>query len=407
MQGEGGKRVVLRHQRVQGECGPVGSHPQQVDVLLAEQPPAQRADVQHPDDVAADEQGHAQQAPDAPVDQQRVPNRGVVHGGEDDRLAGRRDPAGEAGAKRDAHALTDLFLDPARSGRDQLPGRPVEQQHGCGVGLEHLLHALDQGPEQRLLVEPGQRGVRHRLDVAQAAAGHPPGARVAGRGERHRAQATPTHRPKLGLTGADAQGWGRPGRFQGRQQRDILLRVTELSVSVSTADGEGGSRTVVRLIGEADVTTPVLGEVLSAEAAKKPRFLLVDMSGLTFIDSGALHEIVRLHRSLRADGGLLALISPSLSVARVLQLSALDQVIPVYGSVEEAAARERRSGGRFDGQAEGVGRVPQALVVADERGEFGPQFVSGGQVDGVQAAERAVSDDFGRRRDVVDADQCD
>ena len=110
-------------------------------------------------------------------------------------------------------------------------------------------------------------------------------------------------------------------------------------MSVSTADGEDGSRAVVRLIGEADVTTPVLGEVLSAEAAKKPHLLLLDMSGLTFIDSAALHEIVRVYRWVRADGGLMALISPNPSVARVLQLSALDQVIPVYGSVEEAGAR--------------------------------------------------------------------
>jgi anti-sigma B factor antagonist len=115
--------------------------------------------------------------------------------------------------------------------------------------------------------------------------------------------------------------------------------VTELSVSVRTIDGEGGPGTVVRLAGEADVTTRMLGEVLSAEAAKKPRFLLVDMSGLVFIDSAALHEIVLAHRRLRADGCRLALISPGPAVARVLQLSALDQVIPVHGSVEEAAAQ--------------------------------------------------------------------
>jgi anti-anti-sigma factor len=113
------------------------------------------------------------------------------------------------------------------------------------------------------------------------------------------------------------------------------LCVTELSVSVSTEDGESGSRTVVRLVGEADVTTSVLGDVLGAEAAKKPRLLLVDMSRLTYIDSAALHEIVRAYRSLRADGCLLALISPTPAVARVLQLSALDQVIPVHASVEE------------------------------------------------------------------------
>ena len=67
----------------------------------------------------------------------------------------------------------------------------------------------------------------------------------------------------------------------------MITGVTELSVSVSVEDREGGSRTVVRLAGEADVTTPALAEVLDAEAAKKPRLLLVDVSGLTFIDSAA------------------------------------------------------------------------------------------------------------------------
>jgi anti-sigma B factor antagonist len=109
----------------------------------------------------------------------------------------------------------------------------------------------------------------------------------------------------------------------------MITGVTELSVSVSVENCEGSSRTVVRLVGEADVTTPALAEILAAETAKKPRLLLVDISGLTFIDSAALHEIVQAHRKLRADGCELALIGPTRAVARILQLSALDQVIPV------------------------------------------------------------------------------
>ncbi len=152
---------------MQGERGPVCGQLQQFDVLLPKQPAAQRADVQHADDFAAGVQGNAEQGLNAPVHQQRVPHRGVVHRGEDDRLVGRRDPAGETGTQRDAHALPDFFLDAARGGGDQLPGRLVEQQHGGGVSPEHDLHPLDQGMEQRLLVEPRQRGIRHRLDVAQ------------------------------------------------------------------------------------------------------------------------------------------------------------------------------------------------------------------------------------------------
>jgi anti-sigma B factor antagonist len=119
----------------------------------------------------------------------------------------------------------------------------------------------------------------------------------------------------------------------------MITAVTELSVSVSVEDGDDGSRTVVRLAGEADVTTPALAEVLGAEAAKRPRLLLVDVSGLTFIDSAALHEIVRAHRELRAEGCLLALVGPSRGVARILELSALDQVLSVHATAEEAGAQ--------------------------------------------------------------------
>lgn len=87
------------------------------------------------------------------------------------------------------------------------------------------------------------------------------------------------------------------------------------------------------------VTTRALAEVLGAEAAKKPRLLLVDISGLVFIDSAALHEIVRVHRELKADGSLLALVGPTPEVARILQLSGIDQVIPVHARAEDADAQ--------------------------------------------------------------------
>ena len=46
----------------------------------------------------------------------------------------------------------------------------------------------------------------------------------------------------------------------------------------------------------------------------------------------ALHQIVQAHRKLRADGCRLELVGPSRAVARILQLSAIDQVIPVRAS---------------------------------------------------------------------------
>jgi anti-anti-sigma factor len=116
----------------------------------------------------------------------------------------------------------------------------------------------------------------------------------------------------------------------------IITIVTELSVLVSTQDRANGARTLIRLTGEADATTPALAETLAAECARKPRPLLLDMAGLAFIDSAAIHDVIRAHRALRASGGRLALISPSPIVARILQLTAVDTIISVHPSADDA-----------------------------------------------------------------------
>jgi anti-sigma B factor antagonist len=110
--------------------------------------------------------------------------------------------------------------------------------------------------------------------------------------------------------------------------------VTELSVNVAT--GQAGSPLVVRLAGEADVTTNALAEVLAAETAKEPQLLLVDVSELASIDSAALQEFSRANRRLRARGGQLALVGPAGAVARIIELTALDQVFPIYATAEAA-----------------------------------------------------------------------
>jgi anti-anti-sigma factor len=97
-------------------------------------------------------------------------------------------------------------------------------------------------------------------------------------------------------------------------------------------------------VGEADITTLVLNETLDAETTKRPRVLLVDASGLTFIDSSALHQIIRAHRRLRASGCLLAIVAPSKQVARILALTGLDTVVPVYATAEEAGTRCQDAG---------------------------------------------------------------
>jgi anti-sigma B factor antagonist len=117
--------------------------------------------------------------------------------------------------------------------------------------------------------------------------------------------------------------------------------VSELSISVTVPQLGDGPCTVIQVVGEADLTTGSLREVLTAEAAKKPSLLLVDLRALQFIDSGALRMITIAYQQLRRDGGTLALVHPASVVARVLQVMGIDQLIPVYDSVDEAIAATR------------------------------------------------------------------
>jgi anti-anti-sigma factor len=120
--------------------------------------------------------------------------------------------------------------------------------------------------------------------------------------------------------------------------------VTELSVSVTVHDTEAGPCIVVALVGEADVTTKEMAEVFAAEAARRPRLLVVDLSALSFMDSASLGVIVRAHRVLRQNGGSVALVRPTPVAARVLELAGIVGYIPVYQTVAEALLPRGRPG---------------------------------------------------------------
>lgn len=116
--------------------------------------------------------------------------------------------------------------------------------------------------------------------------------------------------------------------------------VAPLRASVTTHESGAQPYTLVELAGEADVLdTEALQGVLETQARKRPGLLVIEMSGLQFMDSAALHAILRAHRMLVRDGGRLVLVSPHDTVARVLQMTEVDRIVPVYASVAEAVAR--------------------------------------------------------------------
>jgi anti-anti-sigma factor len=116
--------------------------------------------------------------------------------------------------------------------------------------------------------------------------------------------------------------------------------VTPLTASVTTGSSGPQAYTLVELAGEADVTAiATLHDLLEGETSKRPGLLIIEMSALRYMDSAALHEILRAHVALGAAGGRLALVSPHEVVERVLHMTEVDKVVPVYSSVADAAGR--------------------------------------------------------------------
>jgi anti-sigma B factor antagonist len=112
-----------------------------------------------------------------------------------------------------------------------------------------------------------------------------------------------------------------------------------LTVSVTARESAGEPYTLVEVAGEADVTnTDDLRRLLDDEVSQQPRMMIIDLSGLRFMDSSALHTLLRVSRSMDRQGGVLALVSPQPAVAKILRLTTADRLIPVFDTVADAAA---------------------------------------------------------------------
>jgi anti-sigma B factor antagonist len=109
------------------------------------------------------------------------------------------------------------------------------------------------------------------------------------------------------------------------------------NVALSVDDFDGYA--VVALCGELDLfdTSDVASHLIAAVAAYGPS-VIVDLAGLTFIDSCGLGVLARVLRWTRESGGDLSLAAPKQQVRRVLEITGLIDVFAVYPSVKQAVS---------------------------------------------------------------------
>lgn len=125
----------------------------------------------------------------------------------------------------------------------------------------------------------------------------------------------------------------RPKRPQDR----ALARDSEAPLEVDVrAVGFG---TVVAIAGELDLgTAPRLNAALGSSAVVQSDAVLVDLSGVTFMDSTGLKLLLTLDNDLRGRGGRMAIACPDGAARLLFDVTGIDVHLQLYASRAAAEA---------------------------------------------------------------------
>ena len=125
---------------------------------------------------------------------------------------------------------------------------------------------------------------------------------------------------------------------EGAADRRARRLAAEASVRACRMDVEHGEdRTILILTGEFDASCVVRFERIFRDAVDDPRpFLVVDMRGVTFIDSTGLALLLRSEAASRQDGFELEILrSPAPAVRSALEASGLERLLPFVDDGDE------------------------------------------------------------------------
>lgn len=110
-------------------------------------------------------------------------------------------------------------------------------------------------------------------------------------------------------------------------------------MELSLATREMAGHTVVQVRGEVDIyTSSLLRERLVELAEAGARQVVVDLSGVDFLDSSGLGVLVGALKRLRTADGDLSLVCTSEKLLKIFRITALDRVFALHDTVEAAIA---------------------------------------------------------------------
>lgn len=106
------------------------------------------------------------------------------------------------------------------------------------------------------------------------------------------------------------------------------------------SDSPAGSALVLQVEGELDAhTVPIFAERLAGTITAGDVDVVVDLAGVSFIDSAGLSVLLNGFRRATRRGRSFVLAAPSDRVKRVLEVTGLAATFGLYDSVDEALAK--------------------------------------------------------------------
>jgi anti-sigma B factor antagonist len=99
--------------------------------------------------------------------------------------------------------------------------------------------------------------------------------------------------------------------------------------------------TLVRAKGKLSLET--VNDFIKALRPEPANYLVLDMSGVTFLDSAGVGSLVSLFVNRRSQGKTFALAALAPQAGAVVTVAGLQNLLPVYKSVEEAVAVREKS----------------------------------------------------------------
>lgn len=114
--------------------------------------------------------------------------------------------------------------------------------------------------------------------------------------------------------------------------------------SVHVVHESRGEALVIALRGSGDASNAdTIGLQLSALAAEHPRRVVLDLSGLDYLSSLAVGQIVAFHRSVKLSGGEMIIAGAQPVVREVLVRCRIDALVAIVPRVSDALASKGKA----------------------------------------------------------------